>query len=329
MVGNSLMACATLLCSGGESKLFHYRLKQKPGMSAATSQSEDISCVTDNDRQRIVMHASVAMSLICIVLSSCSSPQQRIVDEIVTSSREQRALPNIDETLTIASAYQVQTRSVRARLRGASPAGFKAGLTSAPAQARFKTNDAVAGVLFKEGALHSADSVSLREARGLYIEVEIAMRIGTAIDRPLADIAELRAHIDGIGPAIELPNLDFAQPQSVDAIDIIANNVAAAKYIVGDFVSPLERDPNAVDVRLVCNDQEMFTGKATDSLGDQWRAALWLVNKMVAEGWSITPGQVLLTGSLGKMLPGATGHCVASYHSSSTQWASLAINVTD
>lgn len=268
------------------------------------------------------------MSLICIVLSGCSSPRQRVVDEIVTSWREQRALPNIDETLTIDSAYRVQTRSVRAKLRNASPAGFKAGLTSAPAQARFKTNGAVAGVLFKEGALQSTDSVSLREAPGLHIEVEVAMRIGTAIDKPLADVAELRSHINGIAPAIELPNLHYAQPQSLDAIDIVATNVAAWKYIVGDFASPRQRDPNTVDVRLTCNDKEMFTGKGTDSLGDQWRAALWLVNQMLAQGWKIEPGQILLTGSLGKMLPGATGRCVASYHSGNTQWTSLEIGVT-
>lgn len=269
------------------------------------------------------------MSLICIALTGCSSPQQHVVDEIVTSWREQRALPNIDETLTIDSAYRVQTRSVRAKLQGASPAGFKAGLTSAPAQARFKTNDAVAGVLFKEGALQSTDTVSLSEARGLHIEVEIAMRIGTAIHQPLADVAALRAHIDGIAPAIELPNLDFTQPQTLDAVDIVATNVAAAHYIVGAFVPPQQRDPNAVDVRLTCNDKEMFTGKGSDSLGDQWRAALWLVNKTLQQGWSIEPGQILLTGALGKMLPGATGHCVASYHSNTTQWASLEINVTE
>src|SRR3546814_5525872 len=91
------------------------------------------------------------MSLICIALTGCHSPQQRVVDEIVTSWREQRVLPNIDETLTNDSAYRVQTRSVREKLQGANPAGFKAGLTSAPAQARFKTNDAVDGVLFKAG----------------------------------------------------------------------------------------------------------------------------------------------------------------------------------
>ncbi|MBL8266482.1 2-keto-4-pentenoate hydratase [Steroidobacter sp.] len=231
--------------------------------------------------------------------------------------------------MTINSAYDVQTRSVRAKLRGASPAGFKAGLTSAPAQARFKTDGAVAGVLFKEGSLQSGTTLSLREVRGLHIEVEIAMRIGTAIDKPLPDVAALRAHIDGIAPAIELPNLDYVQPQALDAVDIVATNVAASKYIVGDFVSPQTRDPNSVDIRLVCNDKEMFTGKGTDSLGDQWRAALWLVNQMLAQGWKIQPGQILLTGSLGRMLPATTGHCVAGYHSNQQQWATLAINVSD
>ena len=202
-----------------------------------------------------------AMSLICIVLSSCSSPQRQVVDEIVTSWREHRSLPNIDETLTINSAYQVQTRSVRAKLDGDTPAGFKAGLTSAPSQARFKTNEAVAGVLFKEGARKSADTLRLSELRGLHIEVELAMRISTTIDRPLDDVAALRTHIDGIAPAIELPNLDYSQPlQALNAIDVIATNVSAANYIVGEFVSPQQRDPNTVAIRLDCNDKEMFSG---------------------------------------------------------------------
>lgn len=269
------------------------------------------------------------MSLIFLVLGACSSPEHRVVDEIVTSWREQRALPNIDETLTIDSAYRVQTRSVRKQLDGAIPAGFKAGLTSAPAQARFKADHAVAGVLFAQGALHSASTVSLHEMRGLHIEVEIAMRIGKSIDRPLDDVAALRTHIDGIAPAIELPNLDYAQPQALDVIDIVATNVAAAKYIVGEFAAPHERDPNSAQVRLVCNDQEMFTGSGTDSLGDQWSAALFLVNKTIEHGWKLEPGQILLTGSLGRMLPATTGHCVASYHSGATQWPSLEINVTE
>lgn len=330
MDSNSLMARATIPMQRPQSKMFHLRLKQPHVMPAATSPRKDMSASLVKTS---VARALASMSLICLVLSGCSLPQQPIVDEIVTSWREHRTLPNIDETLTIESAYRVQTRSVRAKLQDASPAGFKAGLTSPAARARFKTDAAVAGVLFKEGALQSADTVSLRELRGLHVEVEIAMRIGAPIEKPLADVAALRAHIDGIAAAIELPDLDYSQPQTLDAIDIVATNVAAAKYIVGEFIPPEQRDPNAVDIRLACNDQLMFTGKGTDSLGDQWRAALWLVNKMVEQGWQIERGQILLTGALGRMLPAATGRCVASYHASNAPdgipWASLEITVTE
>ena len=268
-----------------------------------------------------------AMSLICIALAACSSTPQRFVDEIVTSWREHRPLPNIDETLTINTAYRIQTRSVRTRLQSASPAGFKAGLTSAPAQARFKTDHAVAGVLFKEGGRKSADTLRLSELRGLHVEVELAMRIGTAIDQPLADTAALREHIDGIAPAIELPNIDYANLQAIDVVDLIATNVSAANYIVGEFVSPALRDPNSVAVRLSCNDQEMMSGKARDALGDQWQAALWLVNTLLEQGWKFEPGEILLTGALGRAIPAAVGRCVASYHAADQPWGTLAVNV--
>ena len=268
-----------------------------------------------------------SMSLICIALAACSSTPQRVVDEIVTSWREHRPLPNIDETLTTPEAYRVQTRSVRTRLQSATPAGFKAGLTSAAAQARFKTNQPVAGVLFKEGERKSADTLRLSELRGLQVEVELAMRIGTTIDKPLADVAALREHIDGIAPALELPNIDYVNPQAIDMVDLIATNVSAANYILGDFVSARDRDPNAVAVRLACNDQEVMSGTARDALGDQWQAALFLVNTMIEQGWKFEPGQILLTGALGRAIPAAAGRCVASYHAADQPWGTLTVNV--
>lgn len=300
--------------------MFHLRLKQSLTMQQATSLRKASSANT-------VKTSLAAMSLICIAIAACSSNPQRFVDEIVTSWREHRPLPNIDETLTIASAYRVQTRSVRTRLQDARPAGFKAGLTSAPAQARFKANHAVAGVLFAEGERKSADTLRLSELRGLYVELELAMRIGKPIHNPLADMAALREHVDGIAPALELPNIDYANPQALDIVDLIATNVSAANYILGDFVSPQLRDPNSVAVRLKCNDQEVMSGKARDALGDQWHAALWLVNTMLEQGWKLEPGQILLTGALGRAIPAAVGRCVASYHAADQPWGTLTVNV--
>ena len=55
---------------------------------------------------------------------------------------------------------------------------------------------------------------------------------------------ELHTHIDGIAPAIELPNLHYESPSQLSMVDLVATNVAAAAYIVGDFASPAARDPN-------------------------------------------------------------------------------------
>jgi 2-keto-4-pentenoate hydratase len=304
--------------------MFHLRLKQSITMKQFESPREDRSA---NAVKNSLARALAAMSLICIALVACSSTPQRVVDEIVTSWREHRPLPNIDETLTTASAYRVQTRSVRTRLQGASPAGFKAGLTSPATQARFKTNQPVAGVLFTEGERKSADTLRLSELHGLYIEVELAMRIGTAIDKPLADTAALREHIDGIAPALELPNIDYVNPQAIDIVDLIATDVSAANYILGDFVSPQQRDPNTVAVRLACNDQDVMSGNSRDALGDQWQSALFLVNTMLGQGWTFEPGQILLTGALGRAIPAAAGRCVASYHAADQPWGTLTVNV--
>lgn len=228
----------------------------------------------------------------------------------------------IDETLTIERAYAVQTRIVHATLHGRRPVGFKAGLTSSAAQDRFQTDEPVAGVLLTP-PLQTPTPLKLSELRGLYLETEVAMRIGKRIDNRLASTAALAAHVDGIAPAIELPNLDYEDAQHLRALDIVASNVAATYFKTGQFVSPDERDPNEVIARLTCDGEDVSVGSARDAMGDQWRAALWLVNTMIDRGWTIEPGQVLLTGALGNMVRARAARCVASFG----DWGELTVAI--
>src|SRR5690606_19690593 len=173
-------------------------------------------------------------------------PAQRIDDSILNAWTRNHSLPLahlVDETLTIERAYSIQTRTVRKRLRGEPPIGVKAGLTSSAAQARFNAPGPIAGVLFPESRATS-HVFRLSDARGLHIETEIAMRIGKPIERPLAGVEELQNHIDGIAAAIELPNLDYEPADQLTALDIVATNVAAYRFIVADFVAPAARDAN-------------------------------------------------------------------------------------
>ena len=57
----------------------------------------------------------------------------------------------------------------------------------------------------------------------------------------------------------------------------------------------------------------LLKGDSSDAMGDQWQALLWLVNQTVANGWEIEPGQLLITGAIGKMLPASIGFYQVSY----------------
>lgn len=277
----------------------------------------------------MLIRSSVRISIVafcaCITLSACVS-QHRVANAVIDANRRNDPLPLprlIDESLTIDEAYRIQKRVAQDRLDGARPGGFKAGLTSPQSQARFSTNEPVAGVLPPDGLLSPGATVRLSKLQGLNIETEVALRIGTPIRTHVKDAAELERHIDGIAPAIELPNLHYVSSAQPAALDIIATNVAAAAYIVGDFMPPGARDPNDAAPRLVCNGKEVNSGLARDALGDQWEAARWLVNTMLQQGWPIETGQILLTGALGRMIPATAGDCSADYGT----WGTIGFHV--
>lgn len=268
-------------------------------------------------RRGIALAASVS-------LTSCTAAGRSTESAIVAAWRDGMALPLphlIDETLTIETAYQIQRRLVRKWRQ--QPAGFKGGLTSAAAQRRFGTDTPVAGVLPAAGLTPSGSTLSLRELAGLNIETEVAFKLGRRIERRVRDIAELQTYIAGIAPAVELPRLQFTDPSQVKAVDLVATNVGAAAYVLGRFEPPAQRDPNSVATRLACNERELFVGAARDALGDQWQAALWLVNRVIDSGWTLQRDQILMTGALGRMVPAQPGQCTASFG----DWGTISITI--
>ena len=269
-------------------------------------------------------HGTAIVLVVSMTLTSCTSVGQRAQKAIAVAWRNDSAIPLahlIDETLTIESAYQIQRRLVRTWPQP--PAGFKGGLTSTAAQQRFRADVPVAGVLPASGRKDSGATLALHEFAGLNIETEVAFKLGKPITRRLRDVAELEPYIAGIAPAVELPRVQFVDASRVNAIDLIASNVGAAAYMLGSFAPPAERDPNTVATRLTCNDRELAAGTARDALGDQWQAALWLVNRMIDAGWTLQRDQILLTGVLGRMVPAQPGTCTASFG----DWGTIGITI--
>jgi 2-keto-4-pentenoate hydratase len=215
--------------------------------------------------------------------------------------------PNLD----VNGAYRIQKVYAQQRLSQDQIAGFKGGLCSKAAQTRFGLNAPVAGVLFASGKNTGSPIIEKSAFKTLLIETEIGFMVAKPITQPLKDVCELYRYIETVMPAIELPDAGFAG--KARGVDIIAANVLAAQFIAGKETEFRGLDLNNIFVTLTLDGEVVNIGRGTDAMGDQWKAALWLINTIVKQGWKIEPGQILITGALPKAILGKPGKYVADF----------------
>jgi len=215
--------------------------------------------------------------------------------------------------MDLTTAYAVQKSYLDKRLPAEGMAGFKAGLTTEMAQKRFGISCAVSGILFASGDYSGTLVIDKSAFRMPMIETEIGFVVKKTISAPLRDIDELKQYIGTVMPAIELPDLGFADVKSLKGVDLVAANVSAVQFIRGSETDIEEFDLDKTKVVLRYKGQIVNQGFGADVMGGQWEAALWLANQVVSQGWKVEPGHVLLTGALGQMIPGKLGSYEADY----------------
>lgn len=238
---------------------------------------------------------------------------------LIRAEYDRQLIPLLTQSypdLTVDGAYQVQKTYITMKLAGGDKiAGFKGGLTAAGVQKRFGMNAPVTGVLLESGKLTGSPVLERSRYGALMLETEVAFIIGEPIRETVPDIASLRPKIRAVLPSIEVPDLGVTDMKLLKAQDLIACNVSARQFILGQEIDPTTFDLADVRVTLYHNGAAINSGSGSDALGDQWNAALWLVNSMIEQGYAIEPGQVLMTGALGAMLPGKPGHYAADFGS--------------
>ena len=252
----------------------------------------------------------ILMSILCFVGLSAAS-EQELIGDIVAAREAVKSIPlpsSIVPNLTEEKAYALQKQMADKVLsKGDKIGGFKAGLTTKAAQQKFGVSSAVLGPMFKSGELGPDAVVDLKDFTRLFIETEVGYVVGEKISQPVKDVDTLKKMIKGVFPAVELPDIRFAEMKDLKGEDLIVDAVASSKYIVGKLLPPDKVEVNQVLVSLTLDGKLVNEGKAADAMGDQWKALLWLVNGVTAQGWSIEPGQVLITGAMGNMIPGKPG----------------------
>ncbi len=210
-------------------------------------------------------------------------------------------------------AYQSQKLNLDKKLAGRLPDGFKAGLTSLASQQQFHSDRPIMGVLLPGASLDSTQAISLSNFKKGMIEVELAFRLKRTIKHPVADVESLRALVDVVAPAVELPDVGFKVQGAPTVFDIVRANAAAHSFVVGTPVTAASIDVEAVTVGLHFDDMPLFAAQSDSLIGGQWQMLLNLINERIEQGWVIYPDQWLLTGAIGQMQPLASGRYYASF----------------
>ena len=192
--------------------------------------------------------------------------------------------------------------------------GYKAALTAVPAQQAMGINEPIIGVVFEHAAYQADSATTVATDRLVLLETEVGFTLRKEITAPVAkdDVFDAIACCSGM---IELasPNLQ----QRPTGADLIANNAASYGCISGASAAyPTDIDIDALPVSLTCIDAEqqaLHTAMAGSVMAGQRDALIWLINQILAQGYELRPGHVLMTGSIGSMHPGKAGRYRADF----------------
>ncbi len=191
-------------------------------------------------------------------------------------------------------AYLIQACIVRKK--GRKIIGFKAGLTSKQAQQKFNMSSPVFGV-FVDGNKLSKHEFEVEQLQHL-IEVELAFRLKRDIDNLNSLQEPISNYVDAVAPAIEIPAYYFANESTLTGYDIIAANVGANKFLVGNFLAIDRINVNTILIELLYENESKHTGRSNIPFNDQWKALKWLLTQALVQGYTLKKNQILLTGAL-------------------------------
>jgi 2-keto-4-pentenoate hydratase len=228
---------------------------------------------------------------------------------------------DVDAAYAVQSSWVANQIAARARV-----VGRKIGLTNPAVQAQFGVDRPDFGVLFDDMAC--APGTPIDGARTLQpkIEAEIAFVLAEDLTGPMIGPAEVAAATAYVVAALEIVDSRIAG-WDIGIVDTIADNGSSGLFVLGDRRQELGRldlAECAMTLRRVASDgadgaggaggaalasgeEVVSTGTGASILGDPLAAVAWLAAAVRDHGRPLRAGEVVLSGSLGPMVPVAPG----------------------
>ncbi|NEQ98640.1 MAG: hydratase [Cyanothece sp. SIO2G6] len=215
---------------------------------------------------------------------------------------------NMDDAVYLRDALANQLTPQLGRI-----VGYKAGLTSPPAQARFRVEHPLRGILLTDMLLESGATVPANIGARPLLEADLMVRVGSVAINHATTRAEAIASLDAVIPFIELPDLLLEPDIEPTAADLVAINVGARSGVMGTPIALTPRQDGRSWVEVLgdtpvemINDSTgeiIAQGNTQALLGHPLDAVLWLVQDLQEAGQWLHIGDVLSLGSITMPLP--------------------------
>ncbi len=235
------------------------------------------------------------------------------VDRLVKSRASGQTMPPLSESapdLSLETAYRIQ-RALESKLveGGDRVIGWKAGFTNATLQESYGVKEPVLGFLLASGVFASGDAVPISRFAVAGLEVEMAFLMKADLAGPGVTPVSALLAVEGAMPAFEL--IDFRLSGKLRAPDVIADGVLANGIVLGWPLVPVTGiDLSLEGVVFEQNGERVATATAAEVMGNPLNSLAWLANALGGQGGKLRAGDIVMTGSISKVLRPKAGDSV-------------------
>jgi 2-keto-4-pentenoate hydratase len=217
-----------------------------------------------------------------------------------------RPVRELFDAPTIDDAYVVQSMVHETGGAGRRRVGSKIGLTSLAVQRQMNVDQPDFGVLYADMALGDGETVPTGRLLQPRLEAEVAFVLGRDLpDHPVVLTDVIRA-TEFVVAAIEIVDSRI-QDWDISIVDTVADNASSGMFVLGGRPRRLHDldDLASLRMELTANDTVVSAGVGAACLGHPLNAVVWLVNQLARRGAPVRAGDLVLSGSLGPLVPAA------------------------
>lgn len=230
--------------------------------------------------------------------------------EALRACRTIQPLTEREPSMTLEDAYYISLHMVTQRQQrdGEVIVGKKIGVTSKPVQEMLQVHQPDFG--FLTNAMEYPDEAVIPIAGNLLqprAEGEIAFRLRKDLKGPGITEADVLDATETIIPCFEIVDSRIDNWR-IKIQDTVADNASCGVYVFGrQEVDPRDFDLPSLKMRIYKNDELHCEGLGSAVQGNPLTAVAWLANTLGEFGIPFRAGEVILSGSLGPLIPVVAG----------------------